>query len=701
MNTELHGYFDDAEEISSLVSTLIDAEERLQALTLGQVDSVSDSTGRTYVFRHAQEQLRTSEVERQIAVLNALPSHIALLDIDGFVISVNEAWKQFAANNAMASDHAGVGLNYLNVCDKVVGKDSVVASAVSAGIRSVLTGQEKNFWVEYVVETPTENRWFLLNVSPLSGMRRKRAIVMHLDVTERKRVEEALLRSEERFRSMLQNVELAAKIIDRKGDVTFGNDYLLRVLELPSEDIVGSNWISKFIPESGHAEARISLDTMLADGLPTQRESDVVSKSGATHQILWNAAVVRDQLGEVSGIASIGANITERKSLQRQFMQSQKMEAIGSLAGAIAHDFNNLLTGMLGYTELAQLRLPKDSPVQDDLLEVRASAERGANLIKQLLSFAREEDGDPQVINTSQLVDDLSNLIKSLLGARISLRIERCEDAARIRLDSSHFEQLVINLSVNARDAMPRGGLLTIATATKELDSVQVVDGVVLRPGAYVILSVSDSGSGMTKAVQDRVFDPFFTTKERGKGTGLGLSTCHGIVTNGGGQISLSSEVNVGTTFTIYFPRVDDPETLHKTKEEPVLALNGETVLIVDDQDSVRSLAAEILTMMGYRVLCANDGPSALMIAQSEGAIDLLLTDIEMPGMTGAELAKEIVLSIPEIKLLFMSGFTSNQDLKVQAEIQKSFLQKPFSASQLSRKVWQVLNAVAPHVQIA
>jgi CheY-like chemotaxis protein len=370
------------------------------------------------------------------------------------------------------------------------------------------------------------------------------------------------------------------------------------------------------------------------------------------------------------------------------------MESLGSLAGGIAHDFNNLLTGMLGYAELAQMRLPADSTIQADLEEIRKSAERAATLTKQLLTFARKEVVEPQVVDIDELVAGLANLISRLLGVDIELAIHRTDVIGMVRLDPSQFEQVLINLSVNARDAMPKGGKLTIATQNKVLAEGYQTHGSALRPGSYVVLSVQDTGCGMSKETQAQAFDPFFTTKAKGKGTGLGLSTCYGIITGNNGHIWVYSELGVGTTFRIYFPRVDEAALSQTPLDRAPAPGHGETILVVDDEDSIRSLAVATLTTNGYRVLEAASGREALNLAANyKDRIDLLITDMIMPGMTGRELSEVFAIVRADLKVLFMSGYTDDAILHQGALTRAfSFLQKPFSVNQLSQKVREVLD---------
>jgi len=405
---------------------------------------------------------------------------------------------------------------------------------------------------------------------------------------------------------------------------------------------------------------------------------------------------VEERTADLTGAnESLRAEIQERQSLQEQLVQSQKMESLGSLAGGIAHDFNNLLTGMLGYAELAQMKLPSDSPVQADLDEIRQSAERAASLTKQLLTFARKEVVEPKVVDLNELAGGLVKLIRRLLGEDIELVTLLGDELGRVQIDPGQFEQVIVNLAVNARDAMPKGGKLVIETHNMALDEPQEAHRAVLAPGDYVVLSVSDSGCGIGKEIQPQVFDPFFTTKEKGKGTGLGLSTCYGIIRNSGGYIWIYSELGIGTTFRIYLPRVDEvPMAIRPEPERLSGGRSGETVLVVEDEDSVRAIATVALRAAGYQVLEATNGEHALrVLADYDSPVDLVVTDVIMPAMNGRELAAALKIIRPESKILYTSGYTDDS-MVLQGVLTHNlaFLQKPFTPRKLAQKVRDVLD---------
>jgi signal transduction histidine kinase len=411
-------------------------------------------------------------------------------------------------------------------------------------------------------------------------------------------------------------------------------------------------------------------------------------------------AIHRAQL--LAANARLHAELAERKRiedarhhLEEQLRQSQKIESIGRLAGGVAHDFNNLLTVINGYADLIWLDLSPAHPLRASLLEIRTAGERAADLTRQLLAFSRQQLLQPRVLALNTLIADTTKMLNRLLGEDIEL-VTRLDPAlARIKVDAGQIDQVIINLAVNARDAMPRGGTLTLQTQNVTLDESQAEGHVVIPPGAYVLLAVSDTGVGMAAETLPRIFEPFFTTKEHGKGTGLGLSTVYGIVKQSGGWIWVYSEVDRGTTFKIYFPAVDDP--LSDTENRPVeqhTPRGSETVLIVEDDVMVRKLMAQALHGFGYDVLEANGPDDALRLSAAfDRSIPLLITDVVMPRMSGRELAAVLRDSRPDMRILYISGYTDDAVVRHGLlDPAMAFLQKPFTPNALARKVREVLD---------
>jgi two-component system cell cycle sensor histidine kinase/response regulator CckA len=430
-------------------------------------------------------------------------------------------------------------------------------------------------------------------------------------------------------------------------------------------------------------------------------ESVVKDTDGVVHNVIFHKATFLNMDGSVGGLIGAILDITDRKraaeenaALQNQLRQSQKVEAIGQLAGGIAHDFNNLLTIIQGNSQLSLMDLHEGDPLRANIEEIRDAAKRAADLTRQLLAFSRKQILEMQVLDLNQVLQRLDKMLRRVIGEDIELTMFLPELIWKVKADPGQMEQVVMNLSVNARDAMPEGGKLTIETANVELDEDYAKRHIAVQPGRYVMLSVSDNGVGMSPEVRERIFEPFFTTKEKGKGTGLGLSTAYGIVKQSGGNIWVYSEPGQGTTLKIYLPQVDEP--LEEMKEEVVkeISRGHETILIVEDEDAVRKLAVRVLKRQGYKVLEAPDGGKALMLCEAyKEPIHLILTDVVMPGMSGSKLTDRLKAIHPEAKTLYMSGYTDNAILHHGIlEPGTNFIQKPFTVESLPRKVREVLD---------
>jgi len=385
----------------------------------------------------------------------------------------------------------------------------------------------------------------------------------------------------------------------------------------------------------------------------------------------------------------------EREKLQAQFMQAQKMESVGRLASGVAHDFNNLLSVINGYSELAIDRLEEGDPLLANLQEVRRAGGRAASLTRQLLALSRKQVLSPEVLNLNGVIDNVEKMLRRLIGEDVTLATNLAEDLGMVKADIGQLEQVLMNLTVNARDAMPRGGKLSIETRNIMVDQHLAARRPGMAPGPYLLLTVSDTGTGMDRETQDQIFDPFFTTKEQGKGTGLGLSTVYGIVKQSGGHIEVYSELGLGTTFRIYLPRIAGIEVGKPADPTAEQHWEGkESVLLVEDEKAVRVLAKEFLTSAGYRVLDAADGMEALeLVQQTREAIALLLTDVVMPKMSGLELADKLHLLLPKLKVLFMSGYvTDDLTSHLGSKNDLRLINKPFERAGLLKQVRKILD---------
>jgi two-component system, cell cycle sensor histidine kinase and response regulator CckA len=452
--------------------------------------------------------------------------------------------------------------------------------------------------------------------------------------------------------------------------------------------------------QAGEADDEAMSSRRMAEG---KLDHYVVREKRYRHRdgrFVWarvNMSVHRDAQGQCQHFISVIEDITDSRALEAQLRQASKMDAIGQLAAGVAHDFNNLLSVIMGYSEMLVADLPEADPVRADLSEITAAGLRAVELTRQLLAFSRQQVLQPQLVDLGEIVNGMEKMLGRLIGADVELCTTAAPGLARILVDPGQMEQIVMNLSVNSRDAMPGGGKLSIETAEIDLDATFAAEHVGVSPGPHILLTVSDTGAGMDKATLARVFEPFFTTKEVGKGTGLGLATVFGIVRQSGGTIWVDSEPGKGTKFELYFPAADrslvarpavlsaDPNKLH----------GSETILLVEDEESVRTLARAILRKHGYDVLEAQNGGDALLLCeQHAAAIHLLLTDVVMPRMNGPQLAERLRSLRPEMRVLFMSGYTD--DAVVRGRIRDAavdFLQKPITPQTLARKVRGVLDA--------
>ncbi len=508
---------------------------------------------------------------------------------------------------------------------------------------------------------------------------------------EHKRAEDALVK----LRMAVDTSGVVVFMTDRDGVITFVNPEFTRLYGYAEAEVVGK--VTPRILKSGSTQPEdyANFWSSILEKRVDRREIINRAKDGRLVSVESSANPILDEHGAIIGFLAIQRDVTARKLLEQQFIQAQKMEAVGRLAGGIAHDFNNLLTVINGYSALLLERLDPQSDDLKPIQEIQKAGERAASLTRQLLAFSRKQILAPQVTDLNAIVSDTDQMLRRLIGEDIEFLTVLRPNLGKVKVDKGQIEQVLTNLVVNARDAMPQGGQITIETADVELDAAYVQTHHAVTPGRYVMLAVSDTGHGMDADTQSHIFEPFFTTKEAGKGTGLGLSTVYGIVKQSGGYIWIYSEPGRGTTFKIYLPWATEAgETVKAEKPAKRLARGRETILLVEDEPGLRDLAQTVLASAGYRVLVASHPHEAVGICEKEaGPIHLLLTDVVMPGMSGRVLADHFAFSKPEMKVLYMSGYTDNA--VVHHGVLKegmNFLQKPFSPDVLLRKVREVVN---------
>jgi two-component system, cell cycle sensor histidine kinase and response regulator CckA len=512
---------------------------------------------------------------------------------------------------------------------------------------------------------------------------------------ELEEAKDVLAKSEERYRDLFENANDIIYTLDLEGNFTSINKKGEQLTGYLREEILQMNIASIIAP--GYMEiARQKLDEKLANSSETTiYELEIICKDRSLIPVEVSSRAIYEA-GKTVGIQGIARDISERNRLEDQLRQAQKMESIGRLAGGVAHDFNNLLTAIIGYSQMAMRHLPPDNPAQNEILEVEKAGQRAAELTKQLLAFSRKQVLQPKILDLNQVITGIKRMLGRLIGEDIELSTRLSADLGKVRADPGQIEQIIMNLAVNARDAMPQAGKLTIETENVELQEVYSQAHLAVKPGAYVVLAFSDTGIGIDKETQSQIFEPFFTTKEKGKGTGLGLSTVYGIVKQSGGNILVNSEPGKGTTFKIYLPLIKEPSTVDETPPPIIESFIGtETILLVEDEEMVRQLARKILQASGYTVLETTSVANALeRFEQDAGKIDLIITDVIMPGMSGRELVQQLAQKDIKAKALYMSGYTNNP-ISSEAILEEgmAFLQKPFTPGDLLRKVREVLNA--------
>ena len=521
----------------------------------------------------------------------------------------------------------------------------------------------------------------------------------------RKRLEaaEAAANRQQFLKAMLESLDAGIVACDADGVLTMFNRAAREMVGLAETTLPLEQWGDHY--SLYHPDGKRLLDKdahPLFRALCGERVRDaevlIRRKDGQARNVLASGQPILGVHGQSLGAVVALHDITDRKLLEGQLRQSQKLEAVGSLAGGIAHDFNNLLTVIGGYSAMVLSQLDPGDPKYGNVEEISKASERAAAMTRQLLAFSRRQLLEPKIVDLNTIVSDIQKMLQRLLPANIEFVTALTQDSSRIKVDPGQIEQVILNLVVNARDAMPEGGRLVVETATEDVGPAHGPSPSALGPGSYVVLSVRDTGSGMSAETQARIFEPFFTTKEVGKGTGLGLSTVYGIVRQSGGSVAVESELRSGSTFRVYLPRVESTlEAERRTAAPAVHARGTETILIVEDDIKVRTLVQRVLEAVGYTVLSATDGKDALGILEKRpGRIHLVLTDIVMPGMSGPELLSRIRQNHPGCKGLYMSGYSDQAFPGQFPQSEAPLIQKPFFPGVLAQRVREILDAPAP-----
>jgi len=658
--------------------------------------------------RRAREAADRQEAQTQLDILNAIPAHVALVGPEGIILATNESWRRFATANRLQGPEFSLGQNYLTVCERATGSCSNEARDAAAGIRRVLRGEAGSFAIEYPCHSPTEQRWFRMEASPLRAGRGG-AVVMHINITEHKSAEIALRETGDRLVEAQAVAKLGSWETDLSTMEVRCSEELYRLFEIGPRRFAATHaaFMGFVHPEDRPAVDAAFLESFDRDSI-NAIEHRIITASGLVKSVEERWRIQHDEQGRPVRAAGTCQDITERTraeadktTLRTQLQQAQKLASVGRLAGGVAHEFNNMLGVILGCTGIVLDRVDLGQSLQDDLEEIRTAATRAADVTRELLAFARKQVIVPRVLDLNETVAGTMKMLGRLIGENVQITWQPAAGLWPIKADQTQIDQILVNLCLNARDAISNTGHLTIETGNTTLDAADCADNPDAVPGPYAFLVASDDGCGMDQETLAQAFEPFFTTKNVGKGTGLGLSVVHGIVLQHGGFVTVSSEPGVGTTFTIYFPR--HAETTVAVVQPATVAApdaRGETILVVEDEPALLKLTARLLERRGYTVLAAPSPGEALRLAREHaGEIHLLLTDMLMPEMNGRDLARQFVALRPKVRALFMSGYADatiaeNGVLAGAA----GFLPKPFTAHALAIAVRQGLDRNQPRL---
>ncbi len=613
----------------------------------------------------------------------SLPTPCALVDANGRVEYANSAWSAAQGSQPLLVPPGHSIIDALS--------DLPAGGPASEGLRALLAGLRSEFSCELATDPHAESWARLFGARNGAGP----ALVMIVQIAQRPSAPPAV-ESERRLHRIVESAMDGIITIDEQGRIVMFNAAAERIFGVPASEAVGGP-LERFIPDSHRASHASFIREFGKTGVSNRTMGNLGALRGKRAdgtEFPMEASISQAIVGNKRFYSAILRDVTERKRLEAQLLQAQKMEGVGRLAGGIAHDFNNIVMAIFNYLALASRRLGPDHPVTGTIAQANQAAQRAADLTRRLLTFARKTVVQTRVISPGEIVTGLAPMLARLIGEDVKLRTVVTPDAGNVLADPAQLEQVLVNLTINARDAMPSGGTLTIEARNESLDAAYCRTRPEAVPGEYVVIAVTDTGTGMTAEVQARVFEPFFTTKPEGKGTGLGLAMCHGIAKQSGGHIGVYSELGKGTAVRVYLPRVYS-EIKHRPPAATGKPAPGgtETILLAEDNTAVRDLLAAELRTAGYTVLAAASGPEAIRLAAShQGDIHLLLTDVVMPDMTGVQLAEK--LDAPRrMKLIYMSGYTEETIFHHGVDPSKvPFIAKPCLADTLLRLIDQQLH---------
>lgn len=703
------------EELTFVFSSLIEKKEH----TLNENRIVSKS-GRTYLVEWHGRAIYSAEAEANffvgigIDITSRKESELALQESEvkfrtvaeyspiAILLHQNNKW---IYANPVATELSGFSLQELqnmNFWNAVHPDDRQMVQ--ERGIKrqrgeSVISRYECR-----IITKDGHTKWVDLSGAVISIGGIPAIIVSILDITESKRMEAELRQSEERYRTILEEMEDAYLELDIEGNITFFNDAFLKIIGYKRDEIFGTNFNRYVANEKSSEEIYRAVNNVYKTEVPLKNfQCDILRKDGVRRTVEVHTFVWRDTNRRVIGFRSIARDITERlrseaekEKLSQQLFQAQKMESVGRLAGGVAHDFNNMLGVILGHAEMALANLDQSQLLYSDLVEIRKAAERSADLTRQLLAYARKQTITPRVLDFNKMVEGSLKMLRRLIGEDISLVWRPGANMGQVRMDASQIDQLLTNLCLNARDAITGGGQIVIETANITVNEKELLfEHKELLAGEYVLLGLSDNGCGMDEETVHNIFEPFFTTKGIGRGTGLGMSTVYGIVKQNHGLIKIQSEPGQGTTVRIYLPKYLDSSPERQREKTPELLRRGnETILLVEDEPAILNIGSLMLERLGYKVLAASSPSKAIEQAKEHtGEINLLMTDVIMPEMNGRDLAKRLAAIYPKLKFLFMSGYTAdviNHHSALDEDI--NFIQKPFQLNELAASLRRALD---------
>jgi PAS domain S-box-containing protein len=647
--------------------------------------------------KQSPEQLQRDSEFYQAIIANTTEGICVSHDVPEF------PYVRFTVWNKRMTEITGYTMEEINACGwyQTVYPDPEAQAQAKARMDRMRQGDNLNREEGKITRKDGQRRQILISTRIVPGETGVNVLAVINDITEWKQAEDGLKSSEERYRTLVESTSDAILHLDKNRRIVSYNQAFYNLFGYEPNEIIGKSVrVIHRSDERFRSFGEMAYPVLRKEGF-FRGEWEHFHKVGTEIPVEVTLSSIKSSDGSLFGYVKVMRDITERKraekemaSLQEQFRQAQKMEAIGRLAGGIAHDFNNILTVMKGVCQLSLLDLQEGDPLYENLKEIDRSTTRAADLTRQLLAFSRKQVLEPHVLDLNHVIQRLDKMFRRILGEDIEVATFFTEELGRVKVDPGQMEQVIINLCVNAKDAMPGGGKLTLETANVELDEGYARMHIGAKPGSYVMLSVSDTGAGMSPEVRERIFEPFFTTKEKGKGTGLGLSTVYGIVKQSGGNVWVYSEPGKGTTFKIYLPRVDEPLEEKEEKVIQEVPTGSETVLVVEDGEAVRKLTVRLLKKQGYKVLEAPDGGQAFILCeQYHEPIHLILSDVVMPGINGRELVDRLQKIHPEARSLYMSGYTDNV-IAHHGILEEGieFIQKPFTLESLARKVRKVLD---------